>query len=218
MEYNTTRDKLIIKEYGRNIHKMIEHAKTIEDKEKRTQYARMLISIMGQINPQAKEAGDYKHKLWDHLYMMTGFDLDVDAPYPPPSPHFMESKPKKISYKSNHIRYRHYGANIVKIIEAVAEMEDGAEKDALVMTIANHMKKSYLNWNRDSVNDELITDHLHELSGNRLEVKEEMQLHSTSNILSRNKKKKPSRPGQGQGQYQSSAGKFRKPRKSNYQG
>ncbi len=190
MEYNTTRNKLVISEYGRNIQKMIEYAITIEDREKRNKSANFIITIMAQMNPRIRESGDYKHKLWDHMFIISDFKLDVDSPYPKLTKNILYSKPENISYQDNNIRFRHYGKNIEKIINKAIEYEDGPEKEALIKTIANHLKKSYLNWNRDSVNDELILDHLASLSKDNLKLNKEVRLNNTSDILERNRRKK----------------------------
>ena len=190
MEYNTARNKLVISEYGRNIQKMIEYATTIEDREQRNKSANLIVNIMAQMNPRIRESGDYKHKLWDHMFIISDLKLDVDSPYPKPSKNILYSKPEKIPYQDNNIRFRHYGKNIEKIINKAIKYEDGPEKDALIKTIANHLKKSYLNWNRDSVNDELILDHLASLSKDNLKLNKEVRLNNTSEILERNKRKK----------------------------
>jgi hypothetical protein len=190
MEYNTEREKLIIPEYGRNIQKMIEYTVGIEDREKRNKYARIIVNIMAQMNPSIKEQGDYMHKLWDHLYIISDFKLDVDSPYPPPQRDIIKRKPDPIPYSDNKITFRHYGKYVEKMIENIAEMEDGPEKDELIRIIANHLKKSYLNWNRDSVNDETILKHLEQLSGGRLKLTEDQELVSTSELLSRGRSRK----------------------------
>lgn len=190
MEYNTTREKLIIPEYGRNVQKLIEYALTIEDKEKRNNMAHLIVHIMAQMNPQVRENGDYRRKLWDHMFFISEFKLDVDSPYPKPSPDILTEKPEPLEYKENEIKFRHYGKNVEKIITAAIEFKEGEEKDALIKTIANHLKKSYLNWNRESVNDELINQHLKILSDGKLSLKEDVQLNSTSEILAKTKKKK----------------------------
>ncbi len=191
MDYNTTRDKLIIKEYGRNIQQLIRRAIEIEDKEKRSEFTKMIVAVMGTMNPGIRDSGDFRHKLWDHLHIMADFKLDVDSPYPMPSMESLNKKPDPLQYKDSTIRYRMYGVNIVGMIEKAIEYEEGEEKDALTKTIANHMKKSYLAWNRDSVSDDLIAEQLKILSGGKLLLKDEMKLNSTSEILSRNRKKKP---------------------------
>jgi len=186
MDYNSTRDKLIIPEYGRNVQKMTAYVLSIEDREKRTNMAKALIKIMTQLHPDQKDTADYKRKLWDHLHIISGYKLDVDGPFPPPTPEDRLGKPRRIPYPQEVIKFRPYGKNIARIIEKATTFDDGPEKDALVKNIANHLKKSYLNWNRDSVNDELITDHLSELSGGKLKLSEDMRLAHTNDLLSRN--------------------------------
>jgi len=194
MNYNTSRGPMTISEYGRNFQKMIEYVTTIEDREKRTKAAKFLVGVMAQMHPQTKEAGDYKHKLWDHIHIISGFKLDVDSPYPPPPPLLLSTKPERISYQENKIEFRHYGKNIVLMIEKAIAYEDGPEKDALAKAIANHMKKSYLNWNRESVTDELIESHLSLLSQDRLKLHQDDRLATTSDILARSKKRRIFRP------------------------
>lgn len=206
MEYNTGRGKLFIREYGRNTQKLIHYCTSIEDKTERTAFAKTIIQIMAQINPAARESGDFRHKLWDHLHIMSDFKLDVDAPYPLPSRDILIAKPDRLKYHSERVDYKMYGANIKKIIDVAIGFEEGPEKDALVHAIANHLKKSYLNWNRESVADDLIFEHLESLSNGKLQLKDELRLSTTNDILSRNKKKtpvKPVKPGKG--------GKYAKP-------
>ena len=193
MEYNTTRGPLVIAEYGRNIQKMIEYITTIEDREKRTKAAHFIVNVMAQMHPQVKESGDFKHKLWDHLYIISEFKLDVDSPFQPPPTQTLSSKPEPISYHNMEIGYRHYGKNITLMIEKAAEYEEGPEKDALAKAIANHMKKSYLAWNRESVTDDLIEEQLRVLSNDKLKLHKDAKLTPTSDILARNKKRRPFR-------------------------
>ncbi|MCD4737041.1 MAG: DUF4290 domain-containing protein [Bacteroidales bacterium] len=190
MEYNTARNKLIISEYGRNVQKLTKHAIAVEDREERLNFAKMIVRIMGSMNPAVRESGDYKHKLWDHLHIIAGFNLDVDSPYPPPAEKVFSGNPEPISYGSNHIRFRHYGANIVKMIEEAKGYEDGPEKDTLLLTIANHMKKSYIHWNREAVDDDLIKDQITLLSGGILEIDNDVVLSTTNVLMGGNKKKK----------------------------
>lgn len=190
MEYNSTRNKLIIPEYGRNIQKMIEYVITVEDKDKRTKLAEAIVNIMAQINPQQRDVNDLKHKLWDHLYIISDFKLEVNSPFPPPSVENLYKKPDKVDYKKNNIKFKHYGKNMELIIQKAIEYEEGPEKDAFIKIIANHLKKSYLTWNRDSVNDELIEDHLSLLSDNKLKLAKDFRLNNTNEILARNRKKK----------------------------
>ncbi|PLW96138.1 MAG: DUF4290 domain-containing protein [Marinilabiliales bacterium] len=190
MEYNSQREHLIIPEYGRNIQKMVNYAKTIEDREKRTEAAKFIVNVMASINQQNRDAGDYKQTLWDHLFIISQFELDVDSPYPMPAKETLTRKPDKVEYSDNKIRFRHYGKNIEAIIKKAIEYEDGPEKDALIHAIANHLKKSYLNWNRESVDDVAIEKHLEILSDGKLSLSEDQTLTSTSDILARNKTKK----------------------------
>ncbi|GAB4324099.1 MAG: DUF4290 domain-containing protein [Bacteroidales bacterium] len=196
LEYNTTREKLINSEYGRNIQKLVERAMEIEDREKRTKFAKMIVQIMAQLNPGVRETGDFRHKLWDHLFIISNFKLDVDSPYEKPTPEKIFKKPEPLSYSDNKIRYGMYGANIERIIEKACELEDGWEKDALVHAIANHLKKSYLSWNRESVDDEQIFEHLEVLSKGRLKLKDEYRLSTTNEILQTTRKRKPAQSQQ----------------------
>ena len=190
MDYNTIREKIKIPEYGRNLQQMVEFALTIEDRDKRTRVVKEIVNIMGQLNPQYKEISDYRHKLWDHLFIISDFKLDVDSPYPKPASNVLTAKPDKVSYPYRNIPYRHYGHNIQLIIDKANTYEDGPEKDALIKTIANHLKKSYLNWNREAVDDDVIANHLSILSGGKLKLNEKDSLSRTQDILARNNKKK----------------------------
>ncbi len=190
MEYNTSRSKMTISEYGRNIHKMIEYIMSFDDREKRNQLAQATINVMGQLNPHLRDVNDFKHKLWDHLFIMSDFKLDVDSPYPIPSPETLTRKPEPLQYATSKVTYKHYGRHIERIIDKACDLEDGHMKDSLVQMIANHLKKSYLTWNRDAVTDEEIAEHLLVLSGGRLSLQKDIKLHETDDILSKNKKKK----------------------------
>ncbi len=198
MEYNTARDHLIIPEYGRNIQKMVDYTITIEDREKRTESANAIILSMAQMNPSIKETSDYTRVLWDHLYIISGFKLDVDGPYPMPSAAEMNKKPERIGYSDKNIVLRHYGKHLINMIAKAAEYEEGEEKEALIVAIANQMKKSYLKWNRESINDLTIGKHLNELSGGKLVLPEEVKLIAISEVIQRpkNKKKKTGKGGQ----------------------
>lgn len=190
MEYNTSRSKMSISEYGRNIQKMIQHIMAIDDREKRNQLARATINVMGQLNPHLRDVNDFKHKLWDHLFIMSDFKLDVDSPYPVPSPEILTRKPEQLEYATNNVTFKHYGRHIERIIEKACELEEGEEKEALIKLIANHLKKSYLTWNKDAVTDEEIAEHLAILSNGKLTLQHDVKLHNTSEILSKNKKRK----------------------------
>jgi len=168
LEYNTSRPHLNISEYGRNIQKMIDYAITVEDRQKRNEEARAIIDVMGQLNPHLRDVTDFKHKLWDHLFIIADFKLDVDSPYPKPSPETLSEKPDKLNYPHQNIKFLHYGKNVELLINKAVEMNDESEKKQLVEIIANQMKKFYLLWNRDTVSDALILDQLKMLSKNKL--------------------------------------------------
>jgi hypothetical protein len=183
MEYNTSRNHLTIPEYGRNVQKMIEFTEGIEDREERNKAAKAIIEIMGALNPQLRDMTDFKHKLWDHLFVISNFRLDVDSPYPKPAPDQLDRKPQKVNYPSNHIKFKHYGKTVEQIIDEIKKMPEGEEKDSMIGTIANFMKMSYLNHNRDTVSDELIAEHLDNLSKGELKLPDNMKLSHTSDIL-----------------------------------
>ena len=189
MEYNTSLPKMIIAEYGRNIQKMVDFAVTVEDKEERNKVAKAIIQIMGHLNPHLRDITDFKHKLWDHIFIMSDFKLDVDSPFPKPDKESFETKPELLKYPQKKIKYRYYGKTIENIIDVAGTYKDGEEKDALVEMIANHLKKSYLNWNLDSVEDSVILQHLKDFSEGKLQLKESVRLSNTFDILARNKKK-----------------------------
>ncbi len=207
MEYNTSLPHLIIPEYGRNVQKMIDFACTVEDKEERNRVARAIIDIMGQLNPHLRDVNDFRHKLWDHLFIISDFKLDVDSPYPRPSKETFQTKPDRVNYPHDDIRFKHYGKIVEKLIAEAIAMEEGEMKDALVESIANLMKRSYMMWNRDTVSDEVIGEHLVTLSKNKLKLKEHMRLSVTvdaaprqqtqQNNPRRNKKKQKQQGGQG---------------------
>ncbi|HOF46083.1 MAG TPA: DUF4290 domain-containing protein [Bacteroidales bacterium] len=198
LEYNTTRNNLIIKEYGRNVQKMVEFALQIPDREKRTEVAKAIIKVMSQINPnekerQTKESLDYWHKLWDHLFIISNYQLDIDAPFPKPERDVEKSEVIHPTYNKSTIRNRTYGRNMENIIKTVAEYPDSEEKKMLTQNIANHLKKLYLTWNRDSVDDQLIFKHLEEMSDGKLKLDSDFQLDTTHQIISKNNLyKKPS--------------------------
>lgn len=190
MEYNTTRNFLQMPEYGRNIQKMINYAISIEDRERRLKVANVIVNIMAQMHPKVKETGDFRHKLWDHLYIISDWKLDVDGPYEPPSKEVLSARPDQVPYSEDKIKFKPYGKNIEAVIEKAIEHEEGPEKVAFIRAIANHLKKSYLNWNRDSVNDDLIFEHFKELSDGKLVLDDDFRLNETNDILARGKKKK----------------------------
>ena len=192
LEYNTEREKLIIPEYGRHLQKMINQAVEVKDKEERNKIAKGIIAVMGNLQPHLRDVPDFQHKLWDQLFIMSDFKLDVDAPYPVLTKEKLEERPDPLEYPQNFPKYRFYGNNIKRMIDVAIKWEEGDLKTALTYTIANHMKKCYLNWNKDTVDDAVIFDHLFELSNGAINLKNSEEDLSTSSDLLRGKKKKSS--------------------------
>lgn len=189
LEYNTEREHLIIPEYGRHLQKMIQYAKERPTKEERDIVAKAIISVMGNLQPHLRDVPDFQHKLWDQLYIMADFDLDAESPYPIPSREELYARPDSLKYPQNHPKYRFYGNNIKTMIDVANTWEDGDLKEALIYTIANHMKKCFLNWNKDTVEDDVIFQHLRELSDGKIDLKEDDEDLSDATSLMRTKKK-----------------------------
>ena len=173
LQYNTKRTRLIIPEYGRHVQLMINQILETQDREERNKMARAVIGIMGNMNPHLRDVPDFQHKLWDQLFIMSEFKLDVDSPFEMPQKEILEHKPERLAYPQKNPKYRFYGNNIKRMITIASDWEAGDLKNALVFNIANHMKKCFLNWNKDTVHDEIILKHLLELSDNKLKVREE---------------------------------------------
>ncbi len=157
-------------EYGRIIQQLVERCKEVADREERTEMAAAIVDFMGQRNPQLRDEENYKHKLWDHLYILASYDLDVDTPYPFPTEEELQQKPKRMEYPKLQGDFKFYGKSILQLIDKAIELEPGDEKDALIQVIANNMKKSYNVYNKEHVQDEVIFRHLKDLSGNRLDL------------------------------------------------
>ena len=189
LTYNTEKEQIVISEYGRCVQEMIKKLPEIEDREQRTEAAKYIISVMVQMNPSIKQSSDYEHKLWDHLYMISGYNLDVDSPYAPPIPVEQQSKPQHIGYQNNDIKYGHYGQYLIKMIEAASQEENDEIREALAYSLAGQMKRNYLEWNKSVVNDQVIIDDLKNLSGGRLVITDESKLNSNGDM-----------PGKGQPQ------------------
>lgn len=174
--YNTERVRLYIPEYGRNVQKMVDYLKTIEDREKRNEQARAVVKVMEILNPAVHLQEDYEHKLWDHLHIISGFGLDVDSPYPKPEPESLNDRPAAVPIKKKPIKANHYGRNIESIIDLIAETEDGDNKTAMIRSLAIYMRQQYLIWNKDSVSDETIFQDIEKLSDYRIKVPEGIHL------------------------------------------
>ncbi|MBT6161134.1 DUF4290 domain-containing protein [Flavobacteriaceae bacterium] len=184
LQYNTSREPLIIPEYGRHIHIMIAQVMALSDREERNKMAKAIIGVMGNLNPHLRDVPDFQHKLWDQLFIMSEFKLDVDSPFEKPQEEILNTKPGKLPYPQNFPKYRFYGNNIKRMIDVACRWEESDLKKMLVSTIAVHMKKSFLNWNKDTVEDDVIVAHLDELSGGKLKLlPEQLPLTSSNDLL-----------------------------------
>ncbi len=175
-EYNTGRRALKLPEYGRNVQKMVDYLKTIEDREKRNEQAKAVVKVMELLNPQVHLQDDYEHKLWDHLYIIADFELDVDSPYPMPEKETLDAAPERIPIEKKQMKASHYGRNIETVINYVADMEEGETKDYVLRNLASFMRMQYLTWNKDTVSDETIFADIQKLSDGRIVVPEGMEL------------------------------------------
>ena len=185
LEYNSEREPLRIPEYGRHIQKLVNHCMTLEDREERNKMARAIVDVMGNLQPHLRDVPDFQHKLWDQLFIMSNYNLDVDSPFPKPSREVLQAKPEKLSYPKSASKYRFYGNNIQIMIDIAKTWEDGELKEALIYNIANHMKKCYLNWNKDTVEDAIIFKHLYELSDGAINLIDQNEELSESKDLIR---------------------------------
>lgn len=207
-DYNTQRKRMALPEYGRNVQKMIEHIKTIKDPEERNRAARTIIQIMGNLNPNLRDVVDFKHKLWDHLIIISNFDLEIDSPYPAPDVLKLVEKPNQVPYHSGEIKYMHYGRIVELLIECAAEMEDGEEKEYLTTLVLNQMKKDYLTWNKGLVTDEVIIRDLEAISKGRLKVSENIKILEARDLVSPQRPKPQGRyTGRPQDKHQNRGGK-----------
>ena len=189
MEYNAERPHLIIPEYGRHLQKLIDQATVIEDKVERNKAAKYIIQVMGSLNPHLRDVLDFQHKLWDQIFIMSDFKLEVDSPYPIPTRDVIHLKPERLAYPQKNPKYRFYGNNIKYMIDVANSWEEGDLKNVLVKVIANHMKKSYLSWNKDTVTDLVIFEHLYELSAGKLNLLQSSEeLLNTNDLMRTNKK------------------------------
>ena len=191
LKYNTEKEQIIISEYGRCVQEMIHKLPEIEDRKERTEAAQFIVSVMAQMTPQVKESDDYQHKLWDLLYIISDYQLDVDGPYEPPIRKGQETRPKHIDYQNNEISYGHYGQYLVKMIEAASKEENEEVREALALSLACKMKHNYLDWNKSIVNDQVIIEDLKRISGGKLVLANDTKLSLTadSNIKAQSQTK-----------------------------
>ena len=194
LQYNTDRTQLIIPEYGRHVQIMVNQLMLTQDREERNQMSKAIIGIMGNMNPHLRDVPDFQHKLWDQLFIMSDFELDVDSPFEKPQRELLMQKPERLAYPKTNLKYRFYGNNIKNMINVAKDWEEGDMKNALVYNIANHMKKCFLNWNKDTVDDNVIFDHLSELSEGKLSIKEDLLPLTSTDVLLKMKSKNGNGP------------------------
>jgi hypothetical protein len=175
-DYNSTRNKLILSEYGRNVQNMVKYIVALPTKEERNRYAQVVIDLMGFLNPHLRDVADFKHKLWDHLHIISDFKIDVDSPYPKPAPDAIHLKPEPLKYPHQRIRSKHYGKTIELMIEKAKSIEEPERRQHMVQAIANFMKMAYVQWNKDSVADEIILADLRSMSAGELKLEENVNL------------------------------------------
>ncbi len=181
-EYNTQKKNLLLPEYGRNVLLLVEHLKQIQNKQERNEFAFRLIDLMGAMNPHLRDIENFKHILWDHLAIMTDFNLDIDWQYPLPTPEIIYQKPSKLPYNQNKIGFRYYGKTIELMIQEASKMEDSRERDVLIKTIGNHMKKQYLMWNKEVVEDSTILNDIEFITNGRIKLSPNLKLTDSRDI------------------------------------
>ncbi len=189
LEYNSERPHLIIPEYGRHVQKLIDNCVAIEDAEERNKMAKAIVDVMGNLQPHLRDVPDFKHKLWDQLFIMSDFKLEAESPYPKPEREELAAKPERLAYPKYDSKYRFYGNNIQTMIDVALTWEESEAREALYFAIANHMKKCYLNWNKDTVDDHIIYKHLLDLSKGKIDL--EGKNESLSEVKDLMKKRKP---------------------------
>jgi len=190
MEYNSNRPHLIIPEYGRHLQKLVDHCVALPDKDERNKMAKAIIDVMGNLQPHLRDIPDFKHKLWDQLFIIANFKLDVDSPYPITTEEELNEKPKKLPYPMAASKYRYYGHNMQTMVDVAISWDEGEMRQKLTRSIANHMKKCYLLWNKDNVTDAIINKHLTELSKGELSFDYEKEpLISSQRLMQASKKK-----------------------------
>jgi hypothetical protein len=194
MDYNSQRRKLLLPEYGRNVQNMVDHMNSIPDKDHRTRCAYAIVSVMGNMFPMLRDMSEFQQKLWDHITIMSDYNIDIDSPVPLPTREMIEVKHKKLPYPNEYIKIKHYGKNIEELVQVAIDMDDEFMKKQLVLLISNHMKKLFLSWNKDVVNDEKIFDDLRLLSKGELDyTSSDFKLLDTKAVVKQKKKKNPNK-------------------------
>lgn len=209
LEYNTERPHLIIPEYGRHFQKMVDYAVSIEDAVERNKVAKSIIDVMGNLQPHLRDVPDFQHKLWDQLFIMSDFKLDVESPFPITTKEMLQERPEPLEYPQNFPKYRFYGNNIKRMIDVAVEWEQGDLRDGLEYAIANHMKKCYLNWNKDTVDDSAIFNHLFELSDGKINLAAKNEQLTDSGQFLKNRVARSNKNNYGKNNHKNNRGKKR---------
>lgn len=169
MEYNTARNHLIMREYGRNVQRMVEYILTLKDREHRQQQVMAVIELMGTLQPHLRNVEDFRHKLWDHLFLVSDFELDIDSPYPIPTRETLRSKPDRLPYPKKYPRNRHFGKNLEMVIDKAIKEENPEKKEGFTQVVGNYMKLAYSNWHKESVHDDAIKAELNVITQGKLQ-------------------------------------------------
>ena len=169
---STFKQELLLREYGRNVQNIVKYILTVEDRTKRTQLAQLLVNLMGRLNPNVKDIQDAQQTLWNHLYVMSDNQLDVDAPYPLSAMDYLNEKPQTVVYPTQKPRFKHYGSNLERLLEKAIELTDPQEREAAVISIGKLMKVLYRTYNKDSVTDMVILENIRDLSKGQLDLDE----------------------------------------------
>lgn len=211
MDYNSSRSKLVLKEYGRHVQRIVENCLNEKDKEKRNQFAKEIIELMGQLNPHLRNVEDFRHKLWDHLFIMSDYKLKVDSPYPIKEREEIERKPEKLPYPQSRIRFKHYGKNVESLVSKAIDTEDAEKQAGFTQCIGNFMKMVYQNYSKDAVNDETIKSDLKLLSKGKLQLSDDQDINSLARANKaksndRNDSRNNGRKGGGGGKFRHGGG------------
>ncbi|MEJ2003572.1 MAG: DUF4290 domain-containing protein [Cyclobacteriaceae bacterium] len=193
MIYNTSQKDIVLREYGRNIQNVVEHLKTIEDREKRTALAHLTVDLMKQIAPAAKETTETNQKLWDDLFIISDFDLDVDCPFPIPESSVLTKKPERMKYVYNRIKYKHYGRNLELLVLEALKKEDPQERENAIIYIGKLMKSFYTSWNKETIDDSLILENIKSISDGKLDI--DLDKVKEDNLFEKLYKSKPRKSG-----------------------
>ncbi|MGL1886065.1 MAG: DUF4290 domain-containing protein [Reichenbachiella sp.] len=216
-DYNTIQGDIVLKEYGRNVQKLIEHIKTIEDKDERNAKAKTLVELMRQINPAVKDAPEVAQKLWDDLHIISDFTLEIEGPYPTPEKEVLNKKPQRVPYSDNKITFKHFGKNIELLINKAITLEDPEEQEAAIIHIGKLMKTFYYSYNSDIMEDQVVYKNIRKLSKDQLDV--DMEKIKAGNLFEPIRKeggtRRPSNSGSGDRRRSNNSGGSNNNRRNN---